>query len=251
MPTWNLPDYSEITYSENYSLQFSFGQDDVYLNIITLYLNNSSPKLIVNEEYDEANNGSDIRNISIKGKTINGSKTEISIYISDESTSLTYYIDDMPILYYDINFEMAEKIVEIALALQNNTPLPSNDFVESAVMPPTNLEPRILPRNAENAVTFNRINTNNRMVNFHDESTFGRFYKENTFRQFRPNPEGIIINPITRRPILPGNIQYYKAAFGPEGGKRLKNKRKIRKTRKNKKTRKVKKNHKSRKNLKK
>lgn len=254
MPTWKLPDTSEISYSEDYSLQFSFGEDYDYMNIITLYLNNSSPKLIVHEEYDETNTGDDIRNISIKGKTIDGAKTEISMYISDERadeiTNLVYYIDDIPILYYGISFEMAEMIFEIAKAIQDNTPLPSNEVVEPSVIAPTNLESRILPKNAENTVSLERIKANNRMVNFHNESTYGRFYTENTFRKLRPNSEGKIVNPITRQPILPDNIQYYKAAFRSEGGKRLK-KRKTRKIRKNKMTKNINKKYKSRKNLKK
>lgn len=63
-----------------------------------------------------------------------------------------------------------------------------------------------LPKNAENAITGNMIDEGNRMVNFHNERNFGRFYKENTLAAFQQKK-----NPYTKRNIQNSNIVHYMA----------------------------------------
>lgn len=63
-----------------------------------------------------------------------------------------------------------------------------------------------LPKNAENAITGNIIEEGNRMVNFHTERNFGRFYKENTVAAFQQKK-----NPYTKRNIRNSNTVHYIA----------------------------------------
>lgn len=91
-------------------------------------------------------------------------------------------------------------------------------------LPPTNvvqnLPPRNIPRNAQNAITFDPIEEGNIMSNFHGEYNLGRFYKNSTAQRLTRNP-------YTRANIRPTNKTPYKAHI--VGGKRrktLKQKRK-------------------------
>ncbi len=81
-----------------------------------------------------------------------------------------------------------------------------------------------IPKNAENAIMGNKIEEGNRMVNFHNERNFGRFYKESTLNAL-PQKK----NPFTKKNIRNSNIVRYVAHV---------KKRKSRRTRKARKTRK-------------
>lgn len=96
-------------------------------------------------------------------------------------------------------------------------------------------QPRILPRNATNIVSYVDIEDGTPMANFDDEFRFGRYYTEESFRTL-PRME----NPFTRQPINHASVRLYTAQIPPAvGGKRGTHK-KTRKGRKGKKgTRKV------------
>jgi hypothetical protein len=69
------------------------------------------------------------------------------------------------------------------------------------------------------------------MVDFHGEYGYGRHYPLEVYNELRPRN-----NPMTRRPILPTDVQFYTAHIVPAGGRRRrrqtkKSKRRARKTR--------------------
>jgi len=72
-------------------------------------------------------------------------------------------------------------------------------------------EPRILPRGATNIVSYEDIEDGMQMANFDNESQFGRYYTEQSFRTL-PRME----NPFTRRPINPESVRLYTARIPPE-----------------------------------
>ncbi len=63
-----------------------------------------------------------------------------------------------------------------------------------------------LPKNAENAIMGNKIEEGNRMVNFHNERNFGRYYKERTYNAL-PHKK----NPYTKKNIRNSNAVRYIA----------------------------------------
>jgi hypothetical protein len=69
------------------------------------------------------------------------------------------------------------------------------------------------------------------MVDFHGEYGYGRYYPLEVYNDLH-DPK---LNPMTRRPILPGDLQFYTAHIVPAGGRRRrktkKSKRRARKTR--------------------
>ena len=76
------------------------------------------------------------------------------------------------------------------------------------------VEHRELPHGAENAVTFDAIETGNAMTNFHDEFSHGRYYKTTTYEHM-PEPKK---NPQTR--ALIHRTTRYKAKVKARGGTR-------------------------------
>jgi hypothetical protein len=67
-----------------------------------------------------------------------------------------------------------------------------------------------LPANATNAITMNELAEGNLLVNFHNESKMGRYYKKNTYNSL-PRKK----NPYTRKNILDADIKTYIATFKP------------------------------------
>jgi hypothetical protein len=76
-----------------------------------------------------------------------------------------------------------------------------------------------IPTNAQNAISYNAIQDGNNMVNFHEESTRGRYYKRDSYNQLMASSA---TNPYTRQPIRSGNAEYYRARVATRrGGRRL------------------------------
>jgi hypothetical protein len=71
-----------------------------------------------------------------------------------------------------------------------------------------------VPRGAMNQITFDEILNGNTMTNFHDERSFGRYYKKRTYNAM-PKPKK---NPVTRRNIRNENVKHYTARI--TGGRR-------------------------------
>lgn len=74
---------------------------------------------------------------------------------------------------------------------------------------PTRISVRAIPRNTENALTLEPIADGNGMVNFHDESARGRYYKKSSYNSMVQK-----INPFTRKAINATNVVQYKAKVG-------------------------------------
>lgn len=71
-----------------------------------------------------------------------------------------------------------------------------------------NLNYRVVPT-TETAIMTN-IRQGQNMVNFHNEYKYGRYYTRNNYNKFvKVNNKKM--NPHTRRPIEPSNLQYYRA----------------------------------------
>jgi hypothetical protein len=77
-----------------------------------------------------------------------------------------------------------------------------------------------IPKNSINAVMQNEIEEGNIIVDFHNESRMGRYYKKNTYKKLKKNP-------YTRRNITKNNIKYYKTKL--VGGKSKRGTKKFRK----------------------
>lgn len=79
-----------------------------------------------------------------------------------------------------------------------NTNMLLNNYLNYRVVPTT-----------ETAIMTN-IRQGQNMVNFHNEYKYGRHYTRNNYNKF-VKVDNKKINPYTRRPIEPSNIQYYRA----------------------------------------
>lgn len=73
-------------------------------------------------------------------------------------------------------------------------------------LPPIVRTPFNIPRGSENAIAYIPIEDGNEIVDFHDEATHGRYYKQNTFNTFRDR-----LNPHTRQQIRSTNVRYHTA----------------------------------------
>ncbi len=71
-----------------------------------------------------------------------------------------------------------------------------------------------VPYGSENSILFTPIGDGDELVDFHEESQLGRFYKKESFNSLQ-EPR---LNPFTRKPITRKNIKYYTAKL--EGGRR-------------------------------
>lgn len=76
-----------------------------------------------------------------------------------------------------------------------------------------------VPMNATNAILFEPIENGTRMVNFHNEKSFGRYYTRNAYNAL-PRPKR---NPQTRQIIKRTNVHPYRARV--VGGRRKVTKR--------------------------
>lgn len=97
---------------------------------------------------------------------------------------------------------------------------------------PVNIGTRNIPKNATNAISFEPIENNTNMINFHDEFSHGRYYTKNTFNKLALK-NGKKENPYTKQKINASNAKKYKSHLVGGGKTR---KRHI--TKKSKKTRK-------------
>jgi hypothetical protein len=88
---------------------------------------------------------------------------------------------------------------------------------------------RNIPPNTNDLVNQYPITEGMDMVDFHDEYGFGRYYPVDVYDALHL-PK---LNPMTRRPILPGDLQYYTAHIAePIGGRRRRTKKSRRRARK-------------------
>lgn len=85
----------------------------------------------------------------------------------------------------------------------------------------TSLSTRGVPPDTDNAISYNTIQDGNIMANFHNEASFGRYYKKDSaLGLLRPVQGRAPQNPFTKRPLKKSNITYYKASVKSTGGKR-------------------------------
>ena len=99
--------------------------------------------------------------------------------------------------------------------------------IQVAIPEPAEITLRNVPRNTENALTLEPIADGNGMVNFHDESARGRYYKKSSYNSMVQK-----INPFTRKAISATNVVQYKAKVGGAAkGSRRHRRRQYRKTR--------------------
>lgn len=82
---------------------------------------------------------------------------------------------------------------------------------------------RNVPRNSDSVILLNAIQDGDIMVNFRSadqtnsagnpmtEYNAGRYYKQEDFSGLLPNPQGQIIHPGTRQPIIPASVVTYRA----------------------------------------
>lgn len=117
---------------------------------------------------------------------------------------------------------------------------------------PENLGTLFVPVGSQNSVTYEPIQNGDKMVNFHGERQFNRYYTKNTFDQIVRNYNGLKKNPSTRASIQENNLKTYTASVGmPENMKKINTslftnggkRRKTRKGRKGRKARKTSRKH--------
>ena len=75
---------------------------------------------------------------------------------------------------------------------------------------------RNIPPGSQDVVYAMPITEGMNMVDFHGEYGYGRYYPVELYNALRL-PK---LNPMTRRPILPAEVQYYTAHIAPPGGRR-------------------------------
>jgi ankyrin repeat protein len=93
--------------------------------------------------------------------------------------------------------------------IQPHTSMYINTVVENS-MPLRNTKLNYRVVTATESAIMTNIHQNQNMVNFHNEYKYGRYYTRNNYNRFvKVNNKKL--NPFTRRPIEPINIQYYKA----------------------------------------
>jgi hypothetical protein len=95
-------------------------------------------------------------------------------------------------------------------------------------LPPKPWPQRNIPPNTDDLINAMPITEGMDMVDFHGEYGYGRYYPVEVYDALVPKQ-----NPMTRRPILPAEVQYYTAHIAPPGGRRKtkKSKRRARTTR--------------------
>jgi hypothetical protein len=70
------------------------------------------------------------------------------------------------------------------------------------------------PNEAQAPIGLNIPAAGTEMVNFHGEHDLGRVYTQEDFNKLPIKAHGRKENPITRRPIQPGNVRYYRLSGG-------------------------------------
>lgn len=83
---------------------------------------------------------------------------------------------------------------------------------KSPVQPIRIVGPKQIPAGSEDAITSEKIKSGDNIVDFDNESTFGRYYLASTFLRLDKNP-------FTNRPISQSSVKYYTAKV-TGGGKR-------------------------------
>jgi hypothetical protein len=104
-----------------------------------------------------------------------------------------------------------------------------------ADIPPKPWPQRNIPPNTNDVVYSMEITEDMDMVDFHGEYGHGRYYPLEVYNDLHLPKR----NPITRQPILQGDLQYYTAHIAPAGARRRrktkKSSRRLRKTRRSRK----------------
>ena len=85
----------------------------------------------------------------------------------------------------------------------------------AAVAPPKPWPQRNIPANTDDPVNYATITNGMDMVDFHGEFGFGRYYPLDVYNLLNPR-----LNPVTRQPILPGDVTFYTARVPESGGRR-------------------------------
>ena len=100
--------------------------------------------------------------------------------------------------------------------------------VREIQQPPQPPPQRNIPPGSQDVVYAMPITEGMDMVDFHGEYGYGRYYPVEVYNALVPKQ-----NPMTRRPILPAEVQYYTAHIAPPGGRRKtkKSNRRARKSR--------------------
>lgn len=96
-------------------------------------------------------------------------------------------------------------------------------------LPPRPWPQRNIPANTDDTIHMMPITDGMDMVDFHGEFGHQRYYPVVVYNSLNPK-----LNPITRQPILPGDVTFYTARVPASGGRRRrtrKTKRRARKTR--------------------
>ena len=99
--------------------------------------------------------------------------------------------------------------------------------VQEIQQPPQPPPQRNIPPNSDDIVYAMPITEGMNMVDFHGEYGYGRYYPVELYNALRL-PK---LNPMTRRPILPAEVQYYTAHIDPPGGRRRKTRKSNRRAR--------------------
>lgn len=77
-----------------------------------------------------------------------------------------------------------------------------------------------IPPNTQNSITYENIKSGNTLIDFHNESNKGRYYKQKTFNSFPiKNTHKRKENPFTRKPIETTNIIKIKVIGGAKKNK--------------------------------
>jgi len=93
-----------------------------------------------------------------------------------------------------------------------------------AQQPPKPWPQRNIPPDTDDVVYAMPITEGMDMVDFHGEYGYGRYYPLEVYNDLHV-PKS---NPVTRRPILPADVQYYTAHIVPAGGRRRRKTKKSR-----------------------
>ena len=95
-------------------------------------------------------------------------------------------------------------------------------------LPPKPWPQRNIPPNTDDLINAMPITEGMDMVDFHGEYGYGRYYPVELYNALRL-PK---LNPMTRRPILHAEVQYYTAHIAPPGGRRRQTRKSNRRARK-------------------
>uniref|UniRef100_A0A6C0F6I3 Uncharacterized protein n=1 Tax=viral metagenome TaxID=1070528 RepID=A0A6C0F6I3_9ZZZZ len=114
----------------------------------------------------------------------------------------------------------------MAPAVAYYAPAPAPAAPAAPALPPRPWPQRDIPANTDDTIHMMPITDGMDMVDFHGEFGFGRYYPVVVYNSLNPK-----LNPITRQPILPGDVAFYTARVPASGGRRRRRTRKYRRSR--------------------